>query len=217
MVTFLIGKDHKNFIIHKEFTRKYAEAFCKVFGGDFFEKPDEKYTLEDTSVEAFRLFSQYLYSQKITLALHGWRPFWAVDQHNLNDEDHQKRCSEQSMTLLELWVLADSFKIRELQSEVMEHLLRTERACGTLSPENLHFVYDKTPEGSALRRFVVDKVTWGIDDAEYFKQHASRFPPEMLVDLVVNFSKAVPQKVLQRRYGDINGATQVYFLYKDDE
>ncbi|KAG4443032.1 hypothetical protein IFR05_001486 [Cadophora sp. M221] len=69
IVTFLVGPgpQRTEFVIHKEVVCHHSEVLAAVFNSNFAEGQTQKYRLNDTTERAFKLFTQWLYSQKLML------------------------------------------------------------------------------------------------------------------------------------------------------
>lgn len=102
MVTFFIGEDRKKFLVHKDKACRHSEVFRAAFNSTFIEGETGIYTLEDIDVETFELFTEYLYSRKITLRFHNREP--DDDGDDINEENHGMKCAAQDNILVALWV-----------------------------------------------------------------------------------------------------------------
>jgi hypothetical protein len=89
MVTFIIGKDpdQENFMVHKEHACRYSPVLDKAFNSTFKEGETQNYTMDDASVEAFRMFVQWIYSQKLNVSVHNegtWMTVWELQDDPSN-------------------------------------------------------------------------------------------------------------------------------------
>ncbi len=71
-----------------------------------------------------------------------------------------------------------------------------------MSPTVLKTIYAGTDAGSPLRRLAVDECAWDMGP-NFFKDHASEFPPEMLIDMVIAFKDASPEHLCGRKKKEI--------------
>jgi hypothetical protein len=158
----------------------------KAFNSEFKEGRTQTYEMEDTNPDTFRVFVQWLYSQNFTHIHH-------EEQWELYSEDHDARCEKETISRIELWVLAGKLLIPQLQNEVMTLLRSVGRTC--IDPFGLHvdYIYQNTAKTSPLRRFVVNLIAWTAPSSEY-KDYHQLYPHEFLLDLVTVFSAAVPPK-----------------------
>jgi hypothetical protein len=69
-VTFIIGKEEKTtkFMINKEVVCFHSKVLDAAFNSNFIEGQTLENYLDDTSPGAFKLFMQWLYSQKLVLS-----------------------------------------------------------------------------------------------------------------------------------------------------
>jgi hypothetical protein len=65
LVTFLIGKDQRKYLVHKSFACYYSPVLNAAFTGSFIEGQTQTYILEDTNPDGFERFVNWLYTQKI--------------------------------------------------------------------------------------------------------------------------------------------------------
>jgi hypothetical protein len=181
MVTFRIGQgdDFQIFLIHKEFACRHSRVFDKAFNSDFIEGRTQTYTLKDVTPEVFRFISQWLYQEKITLAVHDEREPEEPDDHH----HHWGKCSAQDLLLVELWILADRFCIESLQNVIIDNMLRIQRECGPMDFPCYLRIYEGTERGSTLRRFAVDQVAC-LSQPKRIVGNLAIYPHVMHVDLV---------------------------------
>ncbi|KAF8846521.1 hypothetical protein BDZ45DRAFT_682475 [Acephala macrosclerotiorum] len=209
MVTFLIGKDRKKFLVHKDKACTHSEVLRIAFNSTFIEGTTGIYTLEDTNVETFELFTEYLYSQKITLRFHNRDP--DDDKDDINEEDHPTKCGDQDNILVSLWVLTEKLMVYDLQNQIIEHMENVRNMCGTMRSDAFHFVYENTEKGSPLRSYVAEQATWCSADGVY-AEDSNAHPHEMLIDMVTCFRAAAPSYVRNKRANAIDGKD--YYVYK---
>ncbi|KAL2075228.1 hypothetical protein VTL71DRAFT_171 [Oculimacula yallundae] len=91
--------------------------------------------LYDMDDHVFGLFVNWLYTEKVANK-HGKPPF----QHRL----------------MELWVLAKRLEMPGLSNAALDALEARRRQEGAFRTKSLAYVYEKTKEGDALRRYIVD-------------------------------------------------------------
>lgn len=188
MVTFRIGQgdDFQIFLIHKEFACRHSRVFDKAFNSDFIEGRTQTYTLKDVTPDVFRFISQWLYQEKITLAVH--------DERKSNEpanQHHWGKCSAQDLLLVELWILADRFCIERLQNVIIDNMLRIQRKCGPMDFPCYFRIYEGTEQGSPLRQFAVDQVA-RLSQPKRIVGNLASYPHDMHVDLVTKGSKQAP-------------------------
>lgn len=213
MVTFLVGKagSEEPFLVHKEFVCYYSPALRAAFNSSFVEGQTQTYRLEDISTNAFRLFVQWLYSQKMDLHVgidsvpdnsvqpvagagkNGSNgPGSGSDGNDGNKEDKEEARRAQDLDLAQLWVVGDRLFIPSLQNAVILAWYKLwhsndGRSCST---SWINYAYEHTCVGSHLRNLAVDELAYPVNPDE-IKKHAEELPREMLIDLTLVYSKAV--------------------------
>jgi len=146
-VIFLIGEEEHKFTVHKSFACYYCEVFNRAFNSNFEEARTQTYRIKDTTVRAFELLVDWIYSQDIgdchfEAVIDGKEVFWNP--------------GEVMARLAELWVLADKLLLPNLQNIAIDHLndVFTEEGACMILP----YVYENTAEDSLLRRFLIEAV-----------------------------------------------------------
>ncbi|KAH6671117.1 hypothetical protein B0J14DRAFT_656103 [Halenospora varia] len=92
LVTFVIGSEKKQFLVHKQVACHSSEVLNAAFNGDFIEGQTQTYILNDVTDNAFTLVTQWMYFQKFD--------FPKLDGDSV--QPHQQKIG----MLLETWVVA---------------------------------------------------------------------------------------------------------------
>lgn len=201
IVTFIVGSKQEKFIVHKEFACRHSEVLRAAFNGPFVEGATGTYTLEDTETEAFRMFTEYLYRDTITLQLHNANP---EDNVALAEgETHASRCSQQDAHLVSLWLLGDRFLITKLQNQAIDYMQRIFLSCGIMQPGMFVKIYNSTQAGSPLRRLAVDQCCWG-KQSDYISENSNCIPSEMFVDIAMTYRNSAPPFVCDKNRARIS-------------
>lgn len=198
MATFIVGAEQKKFIIHKEVACKHSYVLRTEFDGPFIKDRTAVYTLEDTDTEVFRLFFEFLYREKVIFKSHNPNP--ADDVDKVRARNHTSKCEDQDYVLVDLWILADRFMVRPLQNLVIDQLSRVATECGLDLSDSFQSIYDRTLEGSQLRRFIANRTSWLLID----EGDTDHYPREMLVDMVLNLQWSAPESVRNRNLNRMN-------------
>lgn len=131
LVTFIIGKNGEtvNFTAHKEVICCHSPVLEAAFNSNFIEGQTQTCRLEDTTEDAFKLFMQWIYSQRLTLK-------------QLDDCWTTVEAEEVSeyMNLMGLWVLADRLCIPCLQNAVITAADEIGEEHHILRPESCEYV-----------------------------------------------------------------------------
>ncbi|KAG4433063.1 hypothetical protein IFR05_011457 [Cadophora sp. M221] len=173
--TFLIGPGDNpiKFLVHKEFTCYYSSVLSAAFNGSFVEGQTQTYRIEDTSPSAFRLFFQWLYSQKIDVYFLMETGRREATYGSPTPEESRALIQTENMDLVELWVLADRLAIPELQNLAVKHI----NAIGNLddpATETFDYIYQNTVYDSPLRRLVVQQCAHQTDPTRLLRETTRR-------------------------------------------
>lgn len=180
VVTFLVGPvgEKEEFVIHKEHCCFYSTVLKAAFTGNFVEGQTQTYRLDENTSSAFRLFTQWLYTQELK-----------VKQLQISREEHKKMVEgpknpfgAENMDLAELWVLADKMAMPDLQNKVICTIIEIRKhSWHTLAWSTLEFIYENTAVDSLLRQVMVKEVALHGIHADF--QKIGTYPKEFIADL----------------------------------
>lgn len=140
--------------------------------------------LPDTSVEAFGVFVEWVYTQKISIEHSLDNPF-TLRSHPRDFSITKRANARAAQTLLvDLWLFADKYAIPTLQNATVEKL---GSLCGRYKegpPPTwvCNKAYKKTPSGSPIRRLVFDSIMNSLNLGHF---DARKFCKEILEDIVI--------------------------------
>jgi hypothetical protein len=214
MVTFIIGRDpiRETFMVHKEHACRYSPVLDKAFNSTFKEGETQTYSIDDTTVEAFRMFVQWVYSQKLNVTVHTG-PISLTQQQLLDDPcNHMSPCTKENYYLSQLWVLAEKLMVPQLQDVVMDQFNIIRQTCPEAFGCHLNYIYANTSEESPLRRFAVQIVAWS-PQMDY-KEFSVLYPKEFLLDLVMVFHSAVPARTQTKKMDSLD--ISEYYVTKQE-
>lgn len=89
----------------------HSQVLRAAFESSFIEGLTQTYTIKDTSVEAFRLFVQWLYGQKLDIG-----QLKSEEEKEMLRAKDKDWSDKEDLCLAELWVLGDKFIIPRLQT-----------------------------------------------------------------------------------------------------
>jgi hypothetical protein len=165
LVTFSIGKEEKEFQVHKAFACHYSPVLKAAFNNPTFEEGQtQMYRLEDTTEAPFSLLIEWVYSQTL--------------------EYHEGSTDLTTPNLVRLWVLAGYLLIPRLQNVAIDLIDVVISGKGGSAITELVYVYEKTTEDSALRRYFVD-VCLKMVGCSTLRKYPRFFPQQMLLDLAI--------------------------------
>jgi hypothetical protein len=147
------------------------------------EGQTQTYRIDDTSVDAFRLFAQQLYGQELDLfQLRGdYEHTWGTTTQEERDENH---------SLIELWVLAEKYEMYEIQNATMNCILAIYKRSDCVCVSEFPYIYNNTCSGSPLRKLVVAQCTWKVDITEMAGLE-DLLPHEMLFEIAIFAQKTM--------------------------
>lgn len=185
-------------LIWLEYVCHYSPVLKAAFNGPFANAQTNSYKLEEISPGAFRLFFQWIYSQKIEVPLERYLqrdPYIIsildnVDFSEWDNEDFAKLIQE--FYLVQLWITADHLLMPTLQNVTMTVLISLQDTPPnqfykrTYYEEWFPYLYEHTAPGSPLRHLIVDRNAYDVD-----WEHVSEldnYPQEMLFEMVKVYS-----------------------------
>lgn len=198
MVTFIIGAEGKQerFTVHKEHACRYSPVLNRAFNGNFAEGHTQEYTSHDFGPASFRMFVQWLYTQKVNLLAY---------------TEEKKILDERTECLTRLWVLSDNLLVPRLQDIVIEHLLTlTEVRPEAILPQ-IPYIYHNTACDSPLRRVAVERCAWGINAPTSYRDIEANLPKEFFIDLVDIFGSVVPIRARKSYHKKLSSRQSDYF------
>lgn len=202
MVTFIVesGLIKKRFKVHKDFACMHSRVLDRAFNGRFVEARTQTCTLDDVDPATFRLFPQYLYSQKVIFDCHNPDP--RDDQSPADDDYHPETCKEEDINLIKLWILPEKMQVPQLQNQIIDQLDTVRHVCWGVGPDCWSYVYDNTSSDSPLRLYLADAISWSRD----LEDDLDSMLYELLVDLVKNYRKAAPTHVHDRQWANLDSS-----------
>ncbi|TVY41602.1 hypothetical protein LOCC1_G007766 [Lachnellula occidentalis] len=182
LVTFKIGPDLTEFVVHKEFACHYSPVLKAAFESEFIEGQTQTYTLDDTTEGAFRMLVQWLYTQKVTSELRDDSSSKPCD--GINDPKQREIAARDTEDLVTLWVLAGKLIMPTLQNEAMDVMMWYYTEFSFIRNSTFAAVYAQTAPDSLLRKAFVELCTHRLETEMIVKRQDS-FPKEMLLDMFV--------------------------------
>lgn len=158
----------------------YSDYFRAAFNGSFVEAAEKKIELLDIEANIFEEFHAWLYTCKLA------------------SEDSKRL---EMLDLVNLWIFGDRFQVPMLQNHVIDEIFIKEKSEKRLDPCVFKVAYEKTVEGSLLRKALIEILAYrldiGDDNCTSFmadRWHAF-FTVEILADLVKELNSARVNKV----------------------
>ena len=145
MVTLFVGPNKIKFATYEDILSEASDFFKSAFSSRFKEGQEKMITLPEESEEIMEFVI-----------------FW------LDEREHGKTVSFRGRPLrfgLELHVFADKMQMKTLKAEAMHLVAQHAQYCPVASfvtPENISYIYETTPDHSGLRRLAVWLWTWKL-------------------------------------------------------
>jgi hypothetical protein len=157
----------------------YSDYFRAAFNGSFIEAIDKKINLLDTDQKVFEHFYAWLYTRKLA----------SKDDEPLIWDD-----------LVDLWVFGDRFQVPLLQNSVVDESFVKEKREDSFDLRMIKPVYEKTVDGSLLRKVMIEFVAHGMclldpDTGAMAAVYHHNFTVEILSDLVKELETSRLNKV----------------------
>ena len=154
---------------------EHSKFFRAGFNGKFGEAVSKDMQLHGIDPAAYATYVQWMYSGKIVVM--------EPDQVK-TDENGEKRY----LLLAKLYVVADQLENRHLRNQTMTDLVEVLKSTNiTTGASAISLAYERTPEKSALRRFMVDShlITSGKAEAERIRGDRSQLPACFILDVAL--------------------------------
>lgn len=163
-----VGKDAKDFGLHKGLLCNSSQYFRAAFEGSFKEAEEQVLLLPEDDVEVFQLFQFWLYYRKLL--------------------DTGESVADLSRSLLiGLYLFAETRCISQLQDLTIDALIRKIDVGKKIPTGAIPRIYENTTETSPLRRFIVDISAriGDLRDGIWFNRETEiRYSETFLIDLV---------------------------------
>lgn len=171
----------RTFFVHEKLVVERAPFFERALNGQWKESDDKLVELPDDDPDVFFLYLQLLYTTKL---------------HTRSNEPN--KTSREYKRLVKLYVLAEKLQDVQTRNIVIEAMIAKTRDEESFPPSSIHLIYDGTPEGSPLRKLVVDLFTdfalpVDIQRIQRIKARERMPPQDFFLDLLLEFSQRRPK------------------------
>lgn len=164
VITVLIGKSEKKFIVHKATICSKSPFFAAACSGKWAEGQEGIVRLPGQQSRVFAMFLHWVYTQTIDMTI--------------VNIDLEKGPSY--LALLQLWATAHYLQAFDLCNKVVDTMFMRHRQFPTFRPneDTFQFACNNTTEESGARRLLLDLWVFGCS-SEYFEQEGPRLPSEI--------------------------------------
>lgn len=185
LVQVRVGHAKTLFKIHKQLLFNSTPYFKAAFDGNFIEAKEQTLELPEENVVMFKRFQLWLYTNYIL-------------------EKGEEPTEIDWNTQAELYIFGEMCGIPDLQNAAIDILINKQCKQNAIPTSTFCLVYEKTPEGSSLRRLCVDWMacraklrsnhghapTLPGASNEWFKEKTRNwYPKDLLFDLVIALSE----------------------------
>ncbi|CZR51124.1 uncharacterized protein PAC_00999 [Phialocephala subalpina] len=185
LVTLFNGDSTEKFVVHKDFACHYSPVLRAAFNSNFLEGQTQEYQLQGTTEDAIRQVVNWFYTQKLDIRQLG--PEGNIKKGQVDTDLKRK----EDATLVELWVLADKLLVPKLQNAIVEEMQRIRLQIHHLPSGCYMVAYEKTQDGSPLRKFLVDGCAGSSVPQGLLKGLTNALPKDMLMDLFLAAKAAI--------------------------
>ncbi|KAJ9641780.1 hypothetical protein H2199_004992 [Coniosporium tulheliwenetii] len=211
VVTISVGVDGRPFVIHKDLLYYHSAYFRNLFKGSFIEAKSSVMQVEDTTVETFGHFVEWLYT---TVAR---RPLPACHRVATSFVDPANPDPPSLDELLDVYIFADRYNICLLRNDVMKSWQYRNynwgTICNELCEDMIKKAFDKLPHSSTLCRYIVQNYAtmnfWIFPPME--RELWAKLPHEFLSELIM-----IASTVLQPRSKPIDTKSCDFHEHKNE-
>ena len=187
IVYVVVGSSKQKFGMHKDQLCATSPYFKAAFEGKFQEADLGEVTLRDTSVSAFGMFNEWLYTGEIAEELCQDEDLTKTQLHNKDKPTFRE--------LLDAWSLADYLLVPRLQNYIVDMMQARYKKRWIAPTTQFSYFYENTQKGSPMRKFMVDLCVWRwYDESSKYLKYENSFPPEMTMDLLVALARRVAKE-----------------------
>lgn len=174
----IVGPEKQRFGIHKEILCATSPFFKAALEGKFEESVRGEVILEDTSVETFGHFNEWLYTGKLTEDKCQENGLTILEQYSKDQPTYRQ--------FLEVWLFGDYIMVPQLQNYIVDRMQAKHATRPMLPIADFAYLYEKTQTGSPLRRLMVDLCVWKHrGSSETYRTNIDKIPRSMGADLMV--------------------------------
>ncbi|KAF2813060.1 uncharacterized protein BDZ99DRAFT_437889 [Mytilinidion resinicola] len=155
-VSINVGKQKKEFRVFKGLLTYYSSYFAAALNGSFKEGVTQVVELEEDKPEVFEAFKRWMYNRR--LRDQDPTPSWLK-----STKYHQFLC--------EVFVFGDMRGIPGLKNMAIDQLHRATAESWVVPNDAIKYVYDNTPESSALRSFILCIYRSTLASVKAFMEH----------------------------------------------
>ncbi|KAH6713945.1 hypothetical protein BKA61DRAFT_656502 [Leptodontidium sp. MPI-SDFR-AT-0119] len=173
IVHIKVGKELKDFGVHKDLICYHSPYFKAAFNSGFEEAKTGIMKLPETNTKVFELFVHWLYTQVL----------WSKD-----DDKEEKRTALE--TMMDLHLFADMIRAVSLMNQSITALRDLSDAGSVVPTQTFARVWKNTTENSPIRRLIIDWMIWEVN-SDVFERNPNSFPHDLLLAAMTASRKAI--------------------------
>lgn len=215
-MTVYVSPEKYPFYFHKGRLCQYSSFFEKAFYGSFEEATTGRIYLEEDGIDEFKLFEEWLYSEKFSLPEDSDDPslllvkvFCFAEKagistlQNASLDAIRNRATGQHVSLPFLDLPEDDI-ITGLEESVAKYLLPATASA-------IHYAYQNALESSPLRKLLADIFAFNVKP-ETLDEDILSFPAEFMADVLLINMKRLPLR-LKEEAADFDNNADKYHVY----
>jgi hypothetical protein len=163
-------------VVHKDALTKDSTFFRGALDKEFREAKEKLVRMPEADVEAFAIYIQWVYNNKIVL----------LEPEDVKSDGNALR---RTRLLVNLYILADLAGNTSLMNQTVDEYNELLQAVKVgPCPADVTRAYDDTPDKSKLRKFVLD---WYLSTVQidWLEKNMSAMPDQFVRDLAIGFGK----------------------------
>jgi hypothetical protein len=168
--SILVGTEEQKFTMHNALIcalSRFFKAACSRHCGS---SESRAIRLPEISIDDFQLYADWVYLSTI-----------GVED---GDDDADK-------VYCRMYILGDVLDDYRLRNAAMERLIDGLKCTAQPNPDTVWDIYERTPTGSPLRKFLVDR-TVGMGDHDKFAGDVELYPAGFVQELAVSLIRRTP-------------------------
>ncbi|KAF2810465.1 uncharacterized protein BDZ99DRAFT_366573, partial [Mytilinidion resinicola] len=147
-----------SFCVHRGLITYWSPYFRNAFNGSFKEAEEKEITLEDVEPSIFKTFMAWMYSQNIVLDKPIVKLPEPEPENTAYGDSDQTLTAVLYSTLVDLYIFADEYDIKQLRIDVIEMIHSANTNCKHFIPDirAVSKALHNLPPTSGLYRYLVN-------------------------------------------------------------
>lgn len=180
-ITVLVGSEEKRFMLHQDAVCAQSKFFQAACSNKWREGQEKVVRLPEVEPVHFKVYCDWIYSDE-------------VSEVTATQEEESEEKAAEDKRLMEIYVLGDTLDDVALRNRVVLMFWKRMRSYKFLpSAEVWQWVWGSLPQGSLMRRMVVDVLVSRLCRKD-FALKVSQYPPELVQEIAVATMEATPTK-----------------------